>query len=294
MYTKMSSDFNSYLSNSSKETSSDTKTNPVEYMRWSIDKMISKTAPMLQALMYSTNLDPDELECVYKTYLYEQKMMSFVHNISILYNDIPGGDAIAVNIANYDVGHFLTSLTKQTLRIFDNSGIEIFVKCSKNCRYASFDLKLLGFIMYNIISNAIIHNNRKEKVIEINAKTESERVSGKNQKYLKISVKDNGPGINAAKRKTLFVMDNTMLQYDMIEKTGGFMKSVFGLKASYKAARRMDGYIEYLPGKGAEFVISIPQKDEVCGFYESQVAEPQMHELFPIYASALLKLKYNE
>lgn len=61
--------------------------------------------------------------------------------------------------------------------------------------------------------------NRKEKVIEINAKTESERVSGKNQKYLKISVKDNGPGINAAKRKTLFVMDNTMLQYDMIEKT---------------------------------------------------------------------------
>ena len=290
----MSLDFNSYLSNSSKETSAKSNIIPAECMRWSVDKMIAKTSPMLQALMYSVNLDPDELECIYKTYLYEQKMMSFVHNVSILYNDLPGGESITVNIASYDVGHFLTSLTKQTLRIFDNTGLEIFIDCDKNCRYASFDLKLLGFIMYNIISNAIMHNNRKEKIIKINAEAKSEHVSGKNQKYLKISVKDNGPGINAAKRKTLFIKDTNMLPYDMIEKTGGFMKTGFGLKASYKAAKRMGGYIECLPGRGAEFVVSIPQKKEDEGCYEPHLDEPPAYELFSIYAGALLKIKYNE
>lgn len=267
---------------------------PLECVRWSVDKMISKTSPILQALMYSDNLAPDELENLYKIHLYELKTMSYIHNMSIICDNHPDSGKLSVNTASYDVMHFLTSITKQTLKIFDDSNIDISINCDKNCRYASFDVKLLGFIMYNIISNAITHNNRKEKIITINAGCETYREGKRARKVFTVSVKDNGPGVSAAKRKSLFAKESGLVQYDIIEKTGAFMEGGFGLKASYKAVLKMNGDIECLPGKGAEFKISIPQDNDILGFYETNAEAPSFSEFLPIYASALLKIKFNE
>lgn len=223
---------------------------PAECMRWAVDKMMIKTSSILQALMYSENLEPEQLIDIHRTYLYERKMMSTIHNISILYD----GGKLNTHFASYDVRHFLRSVVKYTHKLFRDSRIEFYIDC--------------------------------EKTVNINA-------SVKQNNFI-ISYKDNGSGISAAKRRTLFIPDHSVITREEIEESGGFMSVGLGLKASYKAAVDMGGSIECLPGKGAEFIITIPQKKDDIGFNEVCEADIDTDFALSLLAAPLLKEKFGE
>lgn len=255
---------------------------PAECMRWAVDKMMIKTSSILQALMYSENLEPEQLIDIHRTYLYERKMMSTIHNISILYD----GGKLNTHFASYDVRHFLRSVVKYTHKLFRDSRIEFYIDCEKRSAYAVFDVKLMSFIIFNLISNSILHTKRREKTVNINA-------SVKQNNFI-ISYKDNGSGISAAKRRTLFIPNNSVITREEIEESGGFMSVGLGLKASYKTAVDMGGSIECLPGKGAEFIITIPQKKDDIGFNEVCEADIDTDFALSLLAAPLLKEKFGE
>lgn len=261
--------------NSIIQTNPNEQVNLTEYSIWLADRMVGKTYPLLQYLIHSANLNPEQTDAVNKVYLHELKMMSSIHNISVICENQAADKVV---FANYDVKHFLNSIIRQTLRFFAGSNITFDVECHKRCAHAAFDVKLLGFVMFNLISNTILHARRREKKVVITA-----AISCGN---LVISYKDNGNGISKAKRRTLFNFDKNTIPREHIAKTGALSPLGLGLKASYVAMRNMGGTIECLPG--AEFLITIPQKDDPLSLYE--VCEPEFDPemVLRIFASSLL------
>lgn len=269
--------------NDLKATYSNENIDPVRISQWAIDNLMEKTSPYLQTLMYIKNLEPEQLECVYKTKLYITKTYSDIHNIAELYG---ADDAVSsLKFASYNIEHFLNAATKQILKMFDKYNIDILYDCSKTSKNVYLDIRRTSLILFNLISNSIIHTKNKEKIIKISAFHRGDDFV--------LSVSDNGQGIKPSMRDNLFTISDKLLSSKFMDRTGsGLILTGIGLPVAQKSAKDMDGTLNYIPSKsGAVFELSIPQHKHNMTFGEIINYEPTQYEYELYFSSAILFLE---
>lgn len=269
--------------NDLKATYSNENIDPVRISQWAIDNLMEKTSPYLQALMYIKNLEPEQLECIYKTKLYITKTYSDIHNIAELYGT---DDAVSsLKFASYNIEHFLNAATKQILKMFDKYDIDILFDCSKTSKNVYLDIRRTSLILFNLISNSIIHTKNKEKIIKISAYHRGDDFV--------LSVSDNGQGIKPSMRDNLFTISDKLLSSKFMDRTGsGLILTGIGLPVAQKSAKDMGGTLVYIPSKsGAVFELSIPQHKHNMTFGEIINYEPTQYEYELYFSSAILFLE---
>ncbi len=269
--------------NDLKATYSNENIDPVRISQWAIDNLMEKTSPYLQALMYVKNLEPEQLECIYKTKLYITKTYSDIHNIAELYGS---DDAVSsLKFASYNIEHFLNASTKQILKMFDKYNIDILFDCSKTSKNVYLDIRRTSLILFNLISNSIIHTKNKEKLIKISAFHRGDDFV--------LSVSDNGQGIKPSMRDNLFTISDKLLSSKFLDRTGsGLILTGIGLPVAQKAAKDMGGTLNYIPSKsGAVFELSVPQHKHNMTFGEIINYEPKQYEYELYFSSAILFLE---
>ena len=260
--------------------------NPVTVSEWAIDNLVSKTTPHLQSLLYIDTLSPEQTESLYKTKLYILVTYSTIHNVSLLY----GEDDRFSNIKTscYNLEHFLTASTKQILKMFDSQNICIELDIDKNYKSAFLDIRRVSFIIFNLISNSIIHTKVKEKHIKLSTSMRGDD--------LIITVSDNGQGISKDIQSTLFLPPKKFSSSMINETGGGLILSGMGLAVSKKLAADMVSRLTFIPTKrGATFELSIPQNlSRKSTIHEALDYEIDKEILEEIFASSLLYYLYNE
>ena len=269
--------------NDLKATYSNENIDPVRISQWAIDNLMEKTSPYLQTLMYVKNLEPEQLECIYKTKLYITKTYSDIHNIAELYG---ADDAVSsLKFASYNIEHFLNAATKQILKMFDKYDIDILFDCSKTSKNVYLDIRRTSLILFNLISNSIIHTKNKEKIIKISAYHRGDDFV--------LSVSDNGQGIKPSMRDNLFTISDKLLSSKFMDRTGsGLILTGIGLPVAQKSAKDMGGTLVYIPSKsGAVFELSIPQHKHNMTFGEIINYEPTQYEYELYFSSAILFLE---
>ncbi|MBQ3573609.1 MAG: ATP-binding protein [Clostridia bacterium] len=257
---------------------------PLRMAQWTVDKMIAKTSVRLQAMLYSQNLSPEEFEHLCLIRMIEQSAYSRVRNITELYGD--ADEVSAPRFASYNVNHYLNSVTSHILKLTESDNIEMIVSCDSSCKNAVFDLRRVGIVLYNLISNSIIHNKYKHKIISMRGFLRSNDFV--------ISVTDNGRGIAPNIRRTMFsAYENKPDPRSASIIDSGLVLGGIGLSVCRKVAKDMDGDVFYVPtkGSGTTFELVVPQTNRSNLFGDTILANIDTEELEAFLAGALLHLK---
>lgn len=261
---------------------------PLRMVARTFGKGEERITPLIQYVMYADNLAPDQKRSLSKVLLVMEHLHITYANLAELFGE---GDLVSeLKYASYKTEKFLTAIAKKTLTLFDKKCVTINVNCSANCKNAVFDIRRMELILYNIISNAIVHNPKKEKLVNIDADFKDDN--------LVITVTDNGRGISTKDAKGFLniqppKLKKLLLSYDF---NSGTIKGL-SLYISKKLTADMGGAIQSLPyTKGAKIEITVPQniptlKNSV-GYAE--LMESDSYTLSDIYArrclcSAILK-----
>lgn len=114
----------------------------------------------------------------------------------------------------------------------------------------NIDRKRIYQVIRNIIGNAVKYGNQQELTIEVNLSSDD--------KYIKIEVKDNGPGIPKDKLQHIF---NRFYRIDT-ERTKDFMSTGLGLAIAKEMIEAHGGkiYVTSIIGNGSTFTIQLPIK----------------------------------
>lgn len=257
---------------------------PLRMAQWTVDKMISKTSVRLQAMLYSQNLSPEEFEHLCLIRMIEQSAYSKIRNITELYGEEDG--VSAPSFASYNVSHYLNSVTSHILKLAADDNIEIIVSCDIGCKNAVFDLRRVGIVLYNLISNSIIHNKYKHKIISV-------RGFLRGNDFV-ISVTDNGKGIAPSIRRTMFsAYENKPDLHSSSIVSSGLVLGGIGLSVCKKVAKDMNGDVFYVPtkGNGTVFELVIPRPTHLTLLGDTLIANPDIEDLEIFLADALLHLK---
>lgn len=104
----------------------------------------------------------------------------------------------------------------------------------------------LETVLRNLIGNAIKHHDRSDGRVVVHTERMGE--------WLRISVRDDGPGINPAFHERIFQMFQTLRPRDEVEGSG------IGLSVVKKIIENMGGRIELesTPGQGSTFIFTWP------------------------------------
>jgi signal transduction histidine kinase len=114
----------------------------------------------------------------------------------------------------------------------------------------NIDRKRIYQVIRNVIGNAVKYGNQQELTIEVNLSSDD--------KYIKIEVKDNGPGIPKDKLQHIF---NRFYRIDT-ERTKDFMSTGLGLAIAKEMIEAHGGriYVTSIIGHGSTFTIQLPIK----------------------------------
>lgn len=261
-------------------TGKDAEFSAARYIKHLADKFTAAVLPHIQYIEYNGNLSADELQSIQKIRYHMYKFHVTVNNVVEVFckDDISS----SVNLAEYNAERFLTSIVKHAAELLNGNNIYISLSCDESCRCAVFDARRMSVIMYNVISNAIIHNRRSEKHVDIKAVIENDN--------LVVEVRDNGNGIPASVRNKVFAddrrFDKSMVKLD---------NSGMGLYAAKACAADMNGRICNPPtSEGTVIRIIIPQESQAGQFREVIEYEPTRYEVEKNLADAILCVKFNE
>ena len=213
-----------------------------------VETTVQSNSVPLQYILGADNLTPEQLEMVYMIKLRELKMMSDVKN----YIELKSLDLLSkVHMACYKAEDFLSTVINQALNLIRMPYSNISLRCdTKNT--VILDARKTSMIIYNLISNALIHSKASEKEINISAKMRGNDFV--------ISVTDNGKGIPASKQKQIF---KSYADISAIESLSADLMALrgMGLAVSRKAAHDMKGDLVYVNAKkNTTFEIIIPQQ----------------------------------
>ncbi len=255
------------------------------YIKHLSDKLAAAVLPHVQYIEYNGNLSADELQSIQKIRYYMYKYHVTVNNVIEVFckDDI----ANSLNLAEYNAERFLTAIVKHTTMLLNSRNTNINLSCDKSCRRVVFDVRRMSVIMYNIISNAIVHNRHREKCVDIKAELRDNNFV--------VAVKDNGNGIPSSVRKRIFAeersLDRSMLRMD----DSGMVLGGMGLYAAKACAVDMKGRICSVPtNSGTTIEIIIPQENLPDQFREVIEYAPPEYEVEENLADAILYIKYGE
>ena len=213
------------------------------------DKFESLILPHIDFIQYCPLLPPKELESVCKMRLYVQKYHSVFHNLCEL--GLPDNysisDPVSINIDN-----FIHAVIDITATLFPCKDLYITADVSDDCKTATVDIRRTELILYNLISNAIIHNPKREKHIKISAFLRGDD--------LIIAVKDNGKGLKSPEDLKRFNDDNdSLIENVRYDYTTASITNV-GIALIKKLVRQMNGKVKYYSTqRGVTAEISVPQ-----------------------------------
>ncbi len=215
-----------------------------------VENMVQQNSAPLQYALTSTELSPEMLKEMYMVKLRELNTMSNVRNAIELHTR----DLFSrLHMACYKAEDFLSVVIKQSLSLLKIPYTDILLKCD-GCDTVVLDARKTSMILYNLISNSLIHSKVPEKIIEIAA-------TMRGNDFI-ISVTDNGKGIPVSKRRHLF---NTVADLSSIENLSAnpLILGGMGLAVSRKAAREMNGDLVYVSTqKKTTFEIILPQETQ--------------------------------
>lgn len=244
-----------------------------------VDELTKKAVPYQQTLLYAENMLPEHIECAYKTKLLITKTYSTTHNILSLY----GNQSSSLALANYNIEYFLSAALSKITSLYDNPNIEINIDYQTDCKKVVLDIKRTSLILFNLISNAVIHSGVKNKQILISAKVEDNNFI--------LSVRDNGKGVLKSREQHLFSAYETRLTTKELKETGGLFNVGTGLAVSKKAAEEMHGSLIHIPtSEGAKFELIIPQNEKMLALNQITNYDPTISEIETYLADSILML----
>ncbi len=251
---------------------------PLRISQWVVDKMTNDADTPLKQLLYGDGLLPEQLEALYKIKLLVLRGRAEVRNITELYAETDTYSAL--RYCCYDADSLLTSVVKQVTSLFSGKNLTISLECSETCKNVIFDLRRTSLVLYNLLSNAIIHSGKKEKKISVEAFMRGDDFV--------ISVTDNGKALPKSARDNLFTaFEASLMQIsdDTLSLKG------LGLSVCRKAARDMGGDTVYVPSsKYNRFEFYIPQNNKPHTISETSVCIPDPNEIELYLAEALLSI----
>jgi signal transduction histidine kinase len=120
-----------------------------------------------------------------------------------------------------------------------------------NLPHARAPEELLSIVVDNLLDNAVKFAGRKDVSVEVGAQEVADR-------YLRVSVRDNGPGIRTQDRDQVF-SDFTQLEETF---TGNITGIGLGLATAKRLVESWGGQIDFEsdPGRGATFFFTVPSE----------------------------------
>lgn len=217
----------------------------------SYDSMLVRTSPALQGFMRDTLLSPESLDSVHRVYMNMVRLQGQLHNLTEIFS-APGRVSVQ-HPMSYNPKQFLKCLTEYTTSLICDSSIEITYECDNAPENAVFDLQRTSLILYNLLSNAIIHSTAKIKKVCVSVAIKGES--------LILSVTNNGRSIPPAKRDKLFSAYDSCLA-ELRNDIPLYTVRGLGLAASRAAAAAMNAELKYVPShRGTRFDVIIPQPE---------------------------------
>jgi PAS domain S-box-containing protein len=116
--------------------------------------------------------------------------------------------------------------------------------------------ELLAVVLDSLLDNAVKFNNSDEPFVEVGAEEVEDR-------YLRIRVRDNGPGIPGEHREEIFA--------DFLQVEEGFTGRVAGMGLGLPTAKRLvDSWggsidVDSTPGEGSTFAFTVPSEHTPAG-----------------------------
>ncbi len=155
-------------------------------------------------------------------------------------------DKADINLSEIKLSEILTE-TKNILSDFaQQNNTKILIQIPENTIVLA-DKSFIIILLNNLITNAIKFSD-KNKPVFVSAK--------KNNKFVQISIKDNGIGIAQKDIKKLFSLDENPKKIGNHKNKGTGM----GLILCKEITEKMNGkiWVESEPGKGSEFIFTLP------------------------------------
>jgi len=125
----------------------------------------------------------------------------------------------------------------------------------------NIDRKRIYQVVRNVIGNAIKYGNQQESMIKVQLSSDNG--------YIKMDVKDNGPGIPEGKLPHIF---NRFYRIDT-ERTKDFMSTGLGLAIAREMVEAHGGeiYVASIIGEGSIFTIQLPIEKQKEEAYETNI-----------------------
>lgn len=253
----------------------------VRMAKQELDRTVAKISPEIQGMLCLDGLASENIASLKKVLYMLAAAQCKVANITELFGD----DSVsALRFACYDANAYLKTLINSIIRELGCADDTILIDCAACCDSIILDVRRTSIIISNLISNAIIHSKTRNTQIKLTAFLRGDDFV--------IEVSDNGHGISKSKIKTLFSAYEEIKNPKMLPKfDAGLTESGLGLSVCRKAAREMDGDVNYIPSpKGARFELYIPQLKRIDMFFEDAVYIPNKDDYQKYIASAVLHL----
>ena len=246
---------------------------PIRVMQWEVEGCLSKTGVLIDGLLYSKNLLPEQMEALYKIKLTDLRLLARIRNYAEFYSTVDATSRL--RLATYNAEKFFSKVVGKILTFLEGKDISIELSCEVGDKSVVLDSRRTKIILYNLLSNAIIHSGRKSISIKVDVYVRGD--------YLVIDITDNGKCISEDRRRKLFELEEMM---PVSKPEDLSMLKGLGLAVSRKLAREMDGDVLYVPSsRYNRFEVTISQNvrykylnEDVTYIADSEETEMYMAE----------------
>jgi Na+/proline symporter/nitrogen-specific signal transduction histidine kinase len=151
-------------------------------------------------------------------------------------------------VTRVDMRELVTDTLAGMSQVFKEKGIEVETRLPDRVPPVHADLDRVIQVLLNLLSNAVKFCARERGRIEV--------VVSEARGFVRVEVRDNGPGISAADQKVIF--DKFRQAGDTL--TGKPSGSGLGLHISRQIVEHLGGrmWVESRPGEGARFAFTLP------------------------------------
>lgn len=199
----------------------------------------------LEAIQEGVFKADEKIEILIDETIYMQRLINDLRQLALA----EAGE-LSLNKTKTDINTHIRRAVQMLEPLFNEKKILLEVKLG-NLPEVEVDIDRFNQIIYNLVTNSIKYTPENGKIIVL-----SEEVFFENKKWVKISVIDNGPGID--KEHLPFVFEHFYrADKSGADKAGG---SGLGLAIVKRLAEAHNGkaVVESVLGKGSEFFIYLP------------------------------------
>jgi signal transduction histidine kinase len=225
--------------------------NPLASIRTSLSGLLSANV---------ANLSQYQNTMVEISYLAVVKLTRLVDNILDVYK--LEGDKLVMEPVSFSLSGLVDRLLRLQLPLLEEKNLRVEIRIPEEIPHVDGDLDLLERVIQNLLDNAIKFAPDGGEIsitVEPQLTGEWRPPPGEFARFIMVRIRDSGPGVSEAVRKTLFEKFSTAQAQESGSGLGlAFCKLVI-------QAHGGDIWVEGQPGEGAEFVFVLPTAEESAG-----------------------------